>query len=140
VAYLHQASGVAFTGDVAGVRIAPAGYVLPPTPPPDIDLQAWRDSLAVVGAWGPARLAVTHFGAFDDVDRQLAATTEGLSELCGLAERLEQGDFMAAVRDRVARATDPETAAAYEQAAPPDQLWQGLRRYLQTREQASTGS
>ncbi|HEV3228225.1 MAG TPA: MBL fold metallo-hydrolase, partial [Solirubrobacteraceae bacterium] len=139
VAYLDRASGFAFTGDVAGVRVTPADFVLPPTPPPDIDLEAWRDSLATVRRWEPARLAVTHFGAFDDVARQLDATAEGLSELCELAQRLERDDFMAAVSGRVRAATDPDTAAAYEQAAPPDQLWQGLRRYLQTREQPAAG-
>jgi glyoxylase-like metal-dependent hydrolase (beta-lactamase superfamily II) len=140
VSYLHEDSGVAFTGDVAGVRITPADHVLPPTPPPDIDLEAWRRSLAVVRDWAPARLAVTHFGAFDDVARQLDAVDEQLSEQCRLAEDLELEDFVAAVRSRVRAATDPETAAAYDQAAPPEQLWQGLRRYLQTLIRGSDGA
>jgi glyoxylase-like metal-dependent hydrolase (beta-lactamase superfamily II) len=133
VSYLHEDSGVAFTGDVTGVRITPSDHILPPTPPPDIDLEAWRRSLAIVRGWAPARLAVTHFGAFEDVAGQLDSMDEQLSQLCGLAEGLELEDFVAAVRERVSAATDPETAAAYEQAAPPDQLWQGLRRYLQPR-------
>ena len=31
--------------DVAGVRIPPYPYVIAPTPPPDIDVEAWMDSL-----------------------------------------------------------------------------------------------
>lgn len=69
VSYLHKPSRRAFTGDVAGVRIG-AGPVLAPTPPPDIDLQAWRASLDTIERWRPRSLAVTHFGAFEDVPGQ----------------------------------------------------------------------
>ena len=47
VSYLDRSSGVAFVGDVAGVRID-GGFVLPPTPPPDIDLEKWRGSLDAI--------------------------------------------------------------------------------------------
>src|ERR671919_1114595 len=45
VCYLHEESGRAFVGDVAGVRIPPAKLVLAPPPPPDIDVEAWRESI-----------------------------------------------------------------------------------------------
>ena len=61
VSYLHEPTGRAFTGDVAGVRID-GGCVLAPTPPPDVDLRAWRASLDLIEAWRPRSLAVTHFG------------------------------------------------------------------------------
>ena len=61
VSYLHEASGFAFAGDVAGVRIG-SGPTLGPTPPPDIDLGAWRDSLELLAGWSPQALAITHFG------------------------------------------------------------------------------
>src|SRR5829696_6900161 len=37
VCYLHEASGMAFVGDMAGVRVPPEPFTLAPTPPPDID-------------------------------------------------------------------------------------------------------
>jgi len=80
------------------------------------------------------------FGAFEDVARQLDAVDRGLQELGELAARLELEEFEAAVRERVEAASDPASAACYQQAAPPDQLWQGLRRYLQTREQPLAGA
>ncbi len=43
VSYLHR--GTAFVGDVGGVRIMPESLTIPPTPPPDIDLEAWHRSL-----------------------------------------------------------------------------------------------
>src|SRR5215210_4434370 len=61
VAYLHEATGDAYVGDVAGVRIPPAELTLAPTPPPDIDLEGWERSLETVAAWGPRRLCLTHF-------------------------------------------------------------------------------
>ena len=43
---------------------APAPYVMPPTPPPDIDLEAWRVSADRILAWDPDTLFLTHFGPF----------------------------------------------------------------------------
>src|SRR3954465_7783920 len=63
VSYLHEESGDAYVGDVAGVRIQPSDFTIAPTPPPDIDLEAWERSLDRVAQWGPRRLCLTHFGA-----------------------------------------------------------------------------
>src|SRR5947209_12843207 len=76
VSYLH--GGVAFVGDVGGVRITASSLTIPPTPPPDIDIEAWRVSLEVVRAWEPRRLAATHFGVTEDVDAQLEEVDERL--------------------------------------------------------------
>jgi glyoxylase-like metal-dependent hydrolase (beta-lactamase superfamily II) len=56
VSYLHEATGTAFVGDVGGVRID-GGPIVPPTPPPDIDLEAWRASLDLVAGWRPCARA-----------------------------------------------------------------------------------
>ncbi len=66
VSYLH-ADGTLYSGDVAGVRFAPARFVLPPLPPPEIDLEAWERSIDEMERRAPARLALIHFGVFDDV-------------------------------------------------------------------------
>ena len=130
VSYLHESSGTAFTGDVGGVRIPPAGPVLPPTPPPDIDLEAWHGSLDLIASWKPSRIAVTHFGAWDEVDHQLETTRSELARLAQLARDLDADAFAAAVREHFGSLTDPQTAAAYEQAMPPDHLYAGLERAL----------
>jgi glyoxylase-like metal-dependent hydrolase (beta-lactamase superfamily II) len=79
VAYLREATGEAFVGDVAGVRIPPSDHVLPPTPPPDIDLEAWERSLRVVEGWAPQELCLTHFGRTRDVEGHLGRLREGLA-------------------------------------------------------------
>jgi len=133
VAYLHAATGRAFVGDVAGVRIPPADVTLAPTPPPDIDVEAWLASLDALAAWSPSSLALTHFGEVVAVDAQLAATREALLASAQLARELDAPAFAAAVRERLAREAGPEVADAYLQAAPPDQLWLGLDRYWRKR-------
>ena len=61
VSYFDRSSGVAFVGDTGGICID-GGYVLPPTPPPDIDIDAWRSSVAQIEAWSPETLFLTCFG------------------------------------------------------------------------------
>src|SRR6185295_307846 len=52
ISFYNADSGVAFVGDTAGICLGRAAFVLPPTPPPDIDPDAWRASLALVEGWG----------------------------------------------------------------------------------------
>jgi glyoxylase-like metal-dependent hydrolase (beta-lactamase superfamily II) len=132
VSYLHEPSGHAFTGDVAGVRIG-EGPILAPTPPPDIDLEVWRSSLRAIEEWRPSALAVTHFGSHERVDEHLAALREQLERVEALAGEGDEEAFAAMVRGRVGEGADPATAAAYEQATPPEQSFQGLSRYLSRR-------
>jgi glyoxylase-like metal-dependent hydrolase (beta-lactamase superfamily II) len=132
VSYLHEPSGRAFTGDLTGVRIG-EGPVLAPTPPPDIDLEAWRASLDLIAGWSPRTLAVTHFGDYDDVQDHLAALREQLERIEAMARELDEATFAAAVRTGIGGATTSDTAAAYEQAMPPGQSFQGLARYLRKR-------
>jgi glyoxylase-like metal-dependent hydrolase (beta-lactamase superfamily II) len=127
VSYLHD--GVAFVGDVGGVRITDSSLTIPPTPPPDIDLKAWHESIATIRAWRPRRLAITHFGSSDDVDQQLAEVGERLDAWAQRAKTEDQETFIAGVQNEIDAGTAPETAPAYTQAAPPEQLYAGLARY-----------
>jgi glyoxylase-like metal-dependent hydrolase (beta-lactamase superfamily II) len=127
VSYLHD--GTAFVGDVGGVRITPGGPAIPPTPPPDIDVGAWHRSIELIAGWRPERLAMTHFGASEDVSGQLDELAARLDRWAQSARTLGRDGFIAAVREEIAQASDGETAAAYFQAAAPDQLYAGLDRY-----------
>jgi glyoxylase-like metal-dependent hydrolase (beta-lactamase superfamily II) len=128
VSFLHEDSGWAFVGDVAGVRIPPSGLVLAPTPPPDIDVAAWERSLDLVAGWKPERLALTHWGEVRDTAAQLEACRRALREEAELAGRLDVDGFIAAVHERIA-VEAPEVLETYEQAAPPDHLYLGLDRW-----------
>jgi glyoxylase-like metal-dependent hydrolase (beta-lactamase superfamily II) len=128
VAYLHEDSGWAFVGDVAGVRIPPNALVVAPTPPPDIDVDAWERSLDLVGGWRPERLALTHFGEVEDPQSQLDACRTALREQAELAASHDLDGFIAGMRERV-EAAAPEVAQMFAQAAPYDHLFLGLDRW-----------
>jgi glyoxylase-like metal-dependent hydrolase (beta-lactamase superfamily II) len=129
VCYLHEATGTAFVGDMAGVCIPPAGLTLAPTPPPDIDVEAWEHSLSVIAAWEPQLLALTHFGTATDPPSQLNAVGESLRWQAELAGSSDQDTFMAALHERIVSAVPEEDVAAVEQAAPLDHLFLGLDRW-----------
>ena len=131
VSYLHEETGEAFVGDVAGVRIPPLDHVLPPTPPPDIDLEAWERSLRTIEGWAPSGLCLTHAGRVGDVVGHLLRVREGLARQGERSRAHGQEAFVEAVAAevRAAAAGDEELAERYLQAAPTDQLFLGLERY-----------
>ncbi len=133
VCYFHEESGTAFVGDVAAVRILPAELVVPPTPPPDIDVETWVESIAIVESWRPERLALTHFGAVDEPVEHLVRVRERLHEEAELARELSAEAYEERHRTRVAECTDPETAAELIQCVPPEYQWRGLNRYWEKR-------
>src|SRR5262249_46352799 len=85
VSYFDRDSGIGFLGDPAGVRLRSGGFNLPPTPPPDIDLELWRDSLALMGRWGADTVFVTHFGPHAPAAAHLADVADRLDWVAGLA-------------------------------------------------------
>jgi glyoxylase-like metal-dependent hydrolase (beta-lactamase superfamily II) len=131
VSYLRD--GVAFVGDVGGVRVTPAGITIPPTPPPDIDVEAWHASIALVRDWQPRRLAMTHFGDSEDVDRQLDELDARLDAWSQLAREGDRDRFISEVQEEILRDGSPEQAAVYQQAAPVEQLYAGYERYWRKR-------
>ena len=62
VSYFDDSEGIAFIGDTTGIRIDNGPYILPATPPPDINLEIWDNSFARILARKPSRLFLTHFG------------------------------------------------------------------------------
>lgn len=131
VAYLHEDTGTVFSGDVGGVRVSQDGPVLAPTPPPDIDLAAWRASLEQIEAWRPSAIAPTHFGRYEDVAEQIGQLRERLSEWERLAAGGDEAEFVRVLGERMRVEDDPEAAVAYQQAMPADQSYAGMRRYLE---------
>jgi len=128
VCYL-DGGGTLYAGDAAGVRILPSSFVLPPTPPPEVDLEAWAATLDEIERRSPERLALIHFGVAEDPQRHLGE----------LRRRL--GDWSERVRDGASEAQFAELAAAdlgadreaYQQAMPFWQSYAGLKRYWEKR-------
>ncbi len=130
VCYLHEETGTAFVGDVAAVRIPGVDLVVPPTPPPDIDIEAWEASIGIIESWQPERLALTHFGQIDDPLPHLQLVRERLREEAQLAKELDEHAYERHHRSRVtASSNSPEAAEELLQAVPPQYQWRGLNRY-----------
>jgi glyoxylase-like metal-dependent hydrolase (beta-lactamase superfamily II) len=136
VCYL-DAAGTLYAGDAAGVRL-PAGHsVLPPTPPPEIDVDVWGETLDEIERRDPSRLALIHFGVATDPVHHLADLR---LRLLDWAEAIEGGapeeEFIAYARQELELAGDD--VEAYDRAMPFWQSYRGLRRWADKRAAASS--
>lgn len=141
VSYFDASSGVAFVGDVAGV-CALGGYVLPPTPPPDIDLESWHTSVERILDWSPSTLFLTHFGPVTRVRPHLAELLDNLAmtaaavreSLNGLGSDEEKSErFAEWLRQELRRRMSDAEVDSYVVAAGFKYLWFGLARYWRKR-------
>jgi len=119
-----------YAGDAAGVRIQPSRSVLPPTPPPDVDIESWYRTLEEIERRAPEQLALIHFGLANDVSRHLSELRERLDTWAG---RVEEGaseeEFVAAAKADL----PPDEAESYDRAMPFWQSYAGLARYWEKR-------
>jgi glyoxylase-like metal-dependent hydrolase (beta-lactamase superfamily II) len=124
--------GTLLAGDAAGVRIGPARYVAPPCPPPDFDLAAWERTIDELERREPQRLALIHFGVFDDVERHLGDLRGRLRAWTDAVEGgASEQEFLGAARAE-AEATG-DALEPYEHAMPLWQSYSGLRRWANKR-------
>ncbi|HWD11281.1 MAG TPA: MBL fold metallo-hydrolase [Solirubrobacteraceae bacterium] len=129
VAFLDEASRWAYPGDVAGVRLS-EGVVIPPTPPPDIDLDAWRDSLELLEGWRAQRLALPHFGLVEDPVAHLAELRAAIDRHERWAREGEEA-FVAHLTEDLRRRLPASQADAYSFTALAQPSALGLRRWLE---------
>jgi glyoxylase-like metal-dependent hydrolase (beta-lactamase superfamily II) len=120
--------GTLYAGDAAGVRIMPDRHILPVSPPPDIDLDAWERTIDDIEHRAPERLALIHFGVVEQPHDHLRRLRRAL-RLWG--QRVRQGmseeEFVEAARADLEE--EIGEAPYYERAAPLWQSYAGLRRY-----------
>jgi len=144
VAYYDGASRVAFVGDTAGVCRGFGTYVMPPTPPPDVDLDAWRHSSQRILAWDPDTLFLTHFGPKHGARQHFQALFENIDIWSGIVQRLladrsiddveRQRRFVEDAMLDITRRIGETEAADYVRAGGLNHSWQGLARYWRKRQ------
>jgi glyoxylase-like metal-dependent hydrolase (beta-lactamase superfamily II) len=146
VSYFDDDAGVAFIGDTAGIRIANGPYILPATPPPDIDLEIWDTSFAAILARRPARLFLTHYGFSDDPAAHIAEFRERLHRWAALTEEVlrtspddsaAMSAFVAKFRAEMDDEIGPTEAEHHAFTAGLNLSFLGLVRYLRKRAKAS---
>lgn len=148
VSYFEEATGTAWIGDVGGIRIPP-GTPIPVTPPPDIDVEGWMESMDRVMAWDPRRIIPTHFGPFEDPTDHFAALRRSLDQWAERVRESLAGDDPESIDPAVdgerARAFAEwveadlrgrmagEAVDTYEGAFGAEDSWWGLARYWRKR-------
>jgi glyoxylase-like metal-dependent hydrolase (beta-lactamase superfamily II) len=145
VAYLDQESGDLYAGDVAGIHIPGAGFVLPPTPPPEFDPDGWAESIALMRSLAPLRLVPTHFGPVADPSARLGELETELAHFVEIGEAsFAAGEDQAQLTARLQADTaghigadQTELLAKLELASPAYMAAMGLSRYLTKRAQAA---
>jgi glyoxylase-like metal-dependent hydrolase (beta-lactamase superfamily II) len=137
VSYFDAHDGTAYVGDTAGVLVA-GDFLIAPTPPPDIDIEAWQQSINTIEAWSPVSLFLTHFGPVSPARAHLARmreTVAGSAETArkmladGGSDEVLAKQYGERLRQDARKALTEHDAKAAELAAPFDQLWGGLARY-----------
>jgi len=122
--------GVLLAGDACGVRPMPAHYVLPVSPPPDIDVDAWHHTIATIEEHEPDELALVHFGVVvGDAADHLERLREELDLWASMVgSGADEQAFVAFVRERAG-----DEADLYGEVVSFGQSWHGLRRYWDKR-------
>lgn len=148
VSYFEQLEGVALVGDTTGVRIDDGPYILPATPPPDIDLALWDQSFAEINSRKPKRLFLTHYGFVNDPAAHVATFRERLHRWCEQTERIlratnpngtSDGDaaalqqFLDYAHADIAKFLPPDEMEHYAFTAGLDLSFLGLARHIRKR-------
>lgn len=127
-----------FAGDVAGVRID-TGIVVPPCPPPDINIEDWNASIRRILNKRFDSLYLTHFGKIDNVKEHLKELRGRLTNWAnwikpyydnGTDQKEVLPDFQDYVKMQLeAGGADEVLLARYEGANPSWMSVAGLYRY-----------
>jgi glyoxylase-like metal-dependent hydrolase (beta-lactamase superfamily II) len=138
VSYFDEATGIVWVGDTAGLRFTSKVFTLPPTPPPDIDLEAWRDSVAKIRAWKPETVFITHFGPYGDAAEHLDHFETSMADVAEMARCAIDSDasdeakyeqFKADVFAYIRQSVPESEVTPLEHVGPMEFNWRGLVRY-----------
>lgn len=133
VAYHDAARRVVFPGDVAGVSLEGIGYVRPPTPPPDLNIEDWYFSIDRLEALRPVELYLPHFGVVREVPDHFAALRTHLAEWGEIVlAGMRAGKDDQALADDLAQAYNPQVAEITAGDAEAVRRYELATNYLMT--------
>ncbi len=129
----------AFVGDVGGITVEGDTFIMPATPPPDVDLDLGTNRSMQFSALRPAKLFLTHFGYQHDPAAHIARYRRKLAEWTALAKSLlESGKSEEEAANEFVEAVAAETKRDVHAASEADHYifngglylsWLGLLRY-----------
>jgi glyoxylase-like metal-dependent hydrolase (beta-lactamase superfamily II) len=137
--YVYLFEGICFSGDIGGVRIPGYPYLRVPMPPPELQMERWRESLAKLRKQQISHIAPTHFGIYDDPEWQLHEVEKGLDSAERWLEEMMPGNPPIGVlrqsftewmtEEAVEMGLSEDVLKAYELANPLGMSADGLQRY-----------
>lgn len=137
VSYLEEREGTFLAGDALGIVLAPGAPSHPPTPPPSVDVQAWRTSLDLIEAIGAERAGVAHFGFHEAVAEravELRGALDALEQRVGRAiredNRSDREAFASEVSEGISEHRDREEVLRYFEVFSAATDWDGMKFYL----------
>ncbi|HEX8836550.1 MAG TPA: MBL fold metallo-hydrolase [Candidatus Acidoferrum sp.] len=149
VSYFEDAEGIAFVGDTTGIRIEGHSFVMPATPPPDIDLKIWDASFDAILERKPKRLFLTHFGFSEDPAAHIAQFRQRLHRWMEMTEKILQSapsdeaamaSFMAKARTEISEHLPPQDVEQYAATAGLNLSFLGLARHARKRAQPASNT
>jgi glyoxylase-like metal-dependent hydrolase (beta-lactamase superfamily II) len=138
VTYWDQVSRTAMVGDTAGIRVEGDSFLLPATPPPDIDIEIWNRSLDAISSWAPERLFLTHFGFIESPREHIKLYKSRLEEWSALTAKLIESGvelteaekmFVDSVTSEIKTTLPSDAAEHYIFNGGLRLSWLGLMRY-----------
>lgn len=140
----YQLGNVIFTGDVAGVKIE-EGPVVPPCPPPDINVELWMNSIRKLKELNPESIYLTHYGQFKNPQRHFEELELILDDWATWMKQHYEAQtpaeeitpqFMEYTKEQLLNAgVSEENVQKYEYANPSWMSVAGLLRYWKLKEQ-----
>jgi glyoxylase-like metal-dependent hydrolase (beta-lactamase superfamily II) len=137
--YAYLFEDLCFTGDVGAVRIPGYQYLRLPMPPPELNIEKWRETIGRLQKLGFKRIAPTHFGVFEDADWHLGSILAMLDEVEIWLNQNMPADlpidelkrsFLAWMEKQArAQGLTPDVIEAYRLANPLEMSVDGLSRY-----------
>ena len=118
-------------------------FLLPATPPPDIDVEIWNQSLDTISSWNPHRLFLTHFGFIENSGEHIRLYKERLAEWSALTRKLmasgmetteAEKTFVDSVASEIKRTLPADAAEHYIFNGGLRLSWLGLIRYAKKKD------
>ena len=139
--YCYQFEDLCFSGDVGAVRIPGYPYLRVPMPPPELNIEKWRETIQSLQKMDFKRIAPTHFGIYDDVEWHFKAILQSLDDSDAWLNKFMpsnppidtlRASFLSWMDEQAIRqGLDPRVLEAYHLSNPVGMSVDGLVRFWQ---------
>ncbi|OSS42341.1 metallo-beta-lactamase protein [Desulfurella amilsii] len=117
-----------FVGDAGGIRILD-GPIMPPTPPPDINLKEWMLSIEKLKQYDAPFICPTHFGCFTNFNHFDELASHIMQYKIFIQNSQDYNQFLKFIDTFF---SDEQIRQLYKIANPDEMNFEGLLRYFKS--------